>query len=77
MPGPELGLTQQEEQSIVNYLMYMSEKGLPFTHNILRAFVIAIVKENGRPSLLYLQREPSDEWCQNFWKKTTSELGNA
>ncbi len=73
-PGPDPSMTQREEQSLVNYLLYMAERGFPFTTKILRAFVIAIVKRSARPSLMNLQRGPSDEWCQHFHKKHNLSL---
>jgi transposase-like protein len=45
--GPAKQLTQEEETSIVNYLLYMARHGLPMTRAMIRCYVVEIVKRSG------------------------------
>ncbi|XP_060577849.1 uncharacterized protein LOC132734964, partial [Ruditapes philippinarum] len=67
--GPAKQLTQEEETSIVNYLLYMARHGLPMTRAMIRCYVVEIVKRSGRSSLYNLEKGPSDEWFRKFYKR--------
>ena len=54
-PGVEPSLTDSEEQSLLSYMKYMAGRGQPLTKSVLKQFVIAIIKKNGRPTSISMQ----------------------
>ena len=67
-PGVEPSLTDSEEQSLLNYMKYMAERGQPLTKSVLKQFVIAIFKKNGRPTSISMQQGHSKKAYVNFLK---------
>ncbi len=46
-PGVCTALTFIQEKSLVNYLLYMAERGFPLTRTMVKAFALAIAKRSG------------------------------
>ena len=46
-PGPDTGLTVEEDAAFVSYLMYMAEQGFTLTQTVTMAFAWAISKRSG------------------------------
>ncbi len=57
--GVEKSLSADETCSLRNYVKYMSARGFAFTCKILATFVVAIIKQSGRPTRMNLQMGPS------------------
>lgn len=45
----------------------MAERGTPITTSLLKKFVSAIIKRNGRPIITNLQKGPSRKWCRRYF----------
>ena len=69
-PGVEPSLS--EEQSLLNYMKYMAERGQTLTtKSVLKQFVMAIIKKSGRPTRINMQQGPSKKWIRKFLKRQT------
>ena len=60
-------LTSAEEESLVQYLLYMGEGGFPLTRTTVKAFAWAIAKRSGNEDR-FSQMGPSEHWWQLFKK---------
>ena len=68
-PGPRTALTKVEEDSLVSYLVYMSQLGFPLTRTMLKAYAWAISKRSGSSSRFNPDLGPGDHWCSNFMSR--------
>ena len=59
-------LNEEEETALVNYMKYMCQQGFPMTRDIVRKYVIALVKKSGRKTLFNLEKGPSDKWFRHL-----------
>ena len=66
-PGRTTILTSAEEESFVQYLLYMGERGFPLIRTMVKAFAWSIAKcsNNDRFSLV----NPIEHWWQLFKKR--------
>ncbi|XP_060603989.1 uncharacterized protein LOC132756861 [Ruditapes philippinarum] len=67
--GPNRALTESEEKALVNYSLYMSDRGYPLTRSMIRAFTRAIIKKSGRDTKINMLNGPSHEWIRTFLKR--------
>ncbi|XP_060581287.1 uncharacterized protein LOC132737921 [Ruditapes philippinarum] len=67
--GPDRALTESEEKALVNYSLYMSDRGYPLTRSMIRAFTRAIIKKSGRDTKINMLNGPSHEWIRKFLKR--------
>ena len=65
-PGDSTALTFVQEKSLVNYLLYMAERGFPLTRTMVKAFALAIAKRSGCAYRFNEALGPSDHWWQLF-----------
>jgi len=65
-PVPNAQLTVEENNALVDYMKYMANRGFPMTRNIVRQFVISVVRESGRETRFNLDKGPSDKWFRKF-----------
>lgn len=68
-PGVCTALTFIQEKSLVNYLLYMAERGFPLTRTMVKAFALAIAKRSGCAYRFNEELGPSDHWWQLFKKR--------
>lgn len=68
-PGRKLSLTMEEEQSLINYIKYMADRGRPLTNRMLKKFATAILRRKEHDTQIDKNRGPSDKWCQRFRKR--------
>ena len=68
-PGVDPSMTAEKEQTLINYLKFMADKGQPLTKSVLKRFVVGIIRRSGRPTKIDLQKGPSNKWVRNFFKK--------
>ncbi len=68
-PGRTTVLTPTEEDSLIQYLLYMGERGFPLTRTMVKAFAWAIAKRSGNDDR-FSQEGPSEHWWQLFKKRT-------
>ena len=68
-PGVSTALTFVQEKSLVNYLLYMVERGFPLTHTMVKAFALAITKCSGCAYHFNEELGPSDHWWQLFKRR--------
>ena len=68
-PGVSTALTFVQEKSLVNYLLYMAERGFPLTHTMVKAFALAIAKRSGCAYRFNEELGPSDHWWQLFKRR--------
>jgi hypothetical protein len=66
---PERALTESVEKVLVNYSLYMSDRGYPLTRSMIRAFTRAIIKKYGRDTKTNMLYGPSYEWIRKFHKR--------
>ena len=55
-----------QEKSLVNYLLYMADRGFPLTRTMVKAFALAITKRSGCAYRFNEELGPSDHWWQLF-----------
>ena len=67
--GREDSVSAEDEAALVDYLVYMAERGYPLTRKILKQYVIEIVKRSGNHNNMNLEKGPSDKWLRKFLKK--------
>ena len=68
-PGIESSMTPDEEQSLINYMKYMADRGQPLTKSVLKRFVVVIIRRSGRPTRIELEKGPSNKWVGKFIKR--------
>ena len=68
-PGVSTALTFVQEKSLVNYLLYMAERGFPLTRTMVKAFALAIAKRSGVAYRFNEELGPSDHWWQLFKRR--------
>ncbi|XP_033749226.1 tigger transposable element-derived protein 1-like [Pecten maximus] len=67
--GPKT-LTSDEEQSLVNYIKYMSDSGFPLGRNVIKKLTIDIVKTSGKQNTrLNKEKGPSNKWMRSFMSR--------
>ena len=64
--GPDKCMSETDEQSLANYLAFMSERGFPLTRKVIKTFASEIVKRSGNPRNMNLVTGPSDHWICGF-----------
>jgi len=60
--GVSTSLTEDQEGSLVHYLLYMAELGFPLTRSIVKAFAWAIVKHFCAECCFNGDYFPSNHW---------------
>ena len=65
-PGVKTALTEEEESSLVQYLIYMAGRGFPLTRTMTKAFAWAVAKRSGNDSQFNKNDGPSEHWWQLF-----------
>ncbi|XP_067684308.1 uncharacterized protein [Haliotis asinina] len=58
-------LTDEEEESSTNYLVYMGNQGFPLITSVNRSFITTIMQRSGRLSV-FVEAGPSDQWFKKF-----------
>ena len=66
-PGPKTVLTAVV--ALVQYLVYMAQRGFPLTRTMVMAFVWAIAKRTGKADRFNPEYGPSKHWWSNFRKR--------
>jgi len=61
-PGRKLTLSS-EEQTLINYIKYMADRGRPLTNLMLKKFVTAILRRKRGETQIDKSNGPSDKWC--------------
>ncbi|XP_053393873.1 uncharacterized protein LOC123537512 isoform X2 [Mercenaria mercenaria] len=67
--GPARQLLPDEEESLVQYLLYMANQGFPLTRAMMRCYIQEIVLHSGRETLFNIQKGPSDDWFVKFFSR--------
>ncbi|KAK3092033.1 hypothetical protein FSP39_024582 [Pinctada imbricata] len=67
--GREPSLSYDEEVSVVNYSVYMAERGLPLNRQNLRILIKEILLRRPRPTSINLEKGPSDKFITKFLKR--------
>ncbi|KAK3095358.1 hypothetical protein FSP39_013674 [Pinctada imbricata] len=67
--GREKTLTDEEEDSLINYLHYMAGRGFPLSRQNLKVLVFEILKRRPRPTAVNIDKGPSDRFITNFLKR--------
>ncbi|XP_067283522.1 uncharacterized protein [Pseudorasbora parva] len=65
-PHPNRALTLEEEESLVNYIVWMADHGFPLTRTIVKCLALEIIKESSRKTLVNLETGLSDNWWVRF-----------
>lgn len=68
-PGPKTVLSAEEEEALVQYLVYMAKRGFPLTHRMVMAFAWAIAKRAGTADRFNPEYGPGKHWWSNFRKR--------
>lgn len=69
--GPGHLLSPEEEAALVDYILYMADRGFPLNRHHLKTYATEIIKASGHnepPVGLHFnpQNGPSDKWCRKF-----------
>ena len=64
-PGLSTALSQEEEKSLKEYILYMSTSGFPLTRTMMKAFAWAIAKRSNTDTRLILVLEITGGVCLN------------
>ena len=67
-PGASTALTAAEENALATYLLYMEERGFPFTIKMAQAFAWAVSVGSGTQERFNTETGPGKHWWQNFHK---------
>ncbi len=59
-------LSAEEESSLVQYLLYMAQRGFPLTRTMTKAFAWAISKRSGTDNRFSKSDGPGEHWWQLF-----------
>ena len=73
LPGPSTALSKEEEDFLVNYLLYMAKRGFPLTRRMVMAFAWAIAIRNGNAGR-FSDTGPGKHWWSNFKKRHSSVI---
>ena len=46
-PGVDPSMTTEEEQTLINNLKFMADRGQPLTKSVLKRFVVGIIRRSG------------------------------
>ncbi len=65
-PGINTVLSAEEESSLVQYLLYMAQRGFPLTRTMTKAFAWAISKRSGTDNRFSKSDGPGEHWWQLF-----------
>ena len=68
-PGVSTALTFVQEKYLVNYLLYMAERGFPLTYTMVKVFVLAIAKRFCCAYRFNEELGPSDHWWLLFKRR--------
>ena len=66
--GPARALSDDDEASLVSYLLYMSDHGVPLTRPMIKAVAREIISRVGQPMKAHMNKQtgPSDKWIKKF-----------
>ena len=67
-PGPKTVLSAEEEEALVQYLVYMAKRGFPLTRKMVMAYAWAIAKRAGSADRFNPEYGPGKHWWSNFRK---------
>jgi hypothetical protein len=69
--GPERMLDQEQEATLVNYMKYMAQHGLPMSRQVTRSFIVQMINKSEKQSeiLFNLETGPSDKWFRGLFKR--------
>ena len=61
-------LTESEDKALVEFITYMARRAFPITRNMLKCYVMAIIKKGGRENetLFNMDNGPRDKWIKQF-----------
>ncbi len=65
-PGASTVLSATEEESLVNYSVYMAERGFPLTRTMVKAFAWAIAKCSSKDHRFHPEYGPGNHWWASF-----------
>ena len=65
-PGLSTALSQEEEKSLTEYLLYMSTCGFPLTRTMVKAYAWAIAKHSNTGTRFNPDLGPGDHWWRLF-----------
>ena len=68
-PGSKTVLSAEEEEALVQYLVYMAKRGFPLTHKMVMAYAWAIAKRAGSAGRFNPEYGPGKHWWSNFQKR--------
>ncbi|MES9879439.1 MAG: helix-turn-helix domain-containing protein [Sedimenticola sp.] len=62
-------ISESEELVIVQYVQYMADRGFPLTKLMVRRLALEVIKKHGRETLINMEKGPSRNWMQAFFKR--------
>ena len=68
-PGPGRALGAATEQALVDYALYMAERGFPLTRPALKALTRAVVSTKGLRVPFNMENGPSDKWIRSLLRR--------
>ena len=67
--GRKQALPVQIEDILVQYALFMGDRGFPLTRAVLRVFIIALVKTMNLKTSFNLTKGPTDKWFRAFLRR--------
>ena len=65
-PHPNRAVSLEQEESLVNYIIWMADHGFPLTRAIIKSLALEIIKDSGRKTLTNIEMGLSDNWWSLF-----------
>ncbi|KAG5262976.1 hypothetical protein AALO_G00281080 [Alosa alosa] len=65
-PHPNRALSPAEEDALVAYIQWMSDRGFPITRTVAKTLAFQMVKASGRPTMVNLEGGLSKMWWSRF-----------